>query len=145
MKRVILMLGLVIAGVLLVPAASAAGDYYCSADVLAGGQGTAAEPWACVTVDQFNARVAEVCRAGGGTLFFLFNGGYVNYTVNSDCSVISGSPNPGSPNAGTPSPDTPPSAGGDASLPWLVTVAFLAGGGLITAGVMLRRTHPPAM
>lgn len=142
MKRVPLLLCLLIAGVLLVPAASATGEFYCSADVLVGGQGTAAEPWACVTIDQFNARVAEVCRTGGGTLYFLFNGGYVNYTVASDCAVVSGAPNPGSPNAGTPSPTTPPSAGGDTSS-WLVTLAILAAGGLIAAGVVLRRASPP--
>lgn len=143
MKRVMLLLCLVIGCLLAVPSAGAAGDYYCSSTILMGGQGTAVEPWACVTVDQFNARAAEVCRAGGGTLYFLFEGGYVSYTVNPDCSVVAGTPNPGTPNASSPNPTTPPSAGGDGSMSWLVTVAVVAAGGLIAAGVILRRARPP--
>jgi hypothetical protein len=134
MRRLILLSCLVVGSLLLAPSAGASGDFYCSANVLMGGQGTTAEPWACVTVDQFNARVAEVCRAGGGTLYFLFEGGYVDYTVNPDCSVVSGTPNPG-----TPGPTTPPSAGADLPLPWLVTIAVLAAGSLVVAGVVLRR------
>lgn len=133
MRRLIL-LCLIVGSLLLAPSASASGDFYCSATVLLGGQGTVAEPWACVTVDQFNARVAEVCRAGGGTLYFLFEGGYVDYTVNPDCSVVSGTTNPG-----TPGPTTPPSAGADLPLPWLVAIAIVAAGSLMVAGVVLRR------
>lgn len=136
MQRLILLSCLVVACLLLVPSARASGDYYCSATIALGGQGTAAEPWACVTVDQFNARVADVCRAGGGTLYFLFEGGYVGYTVNPDCSVISGAPNPG-----TPGPTTPPSAGADLPLPWLLTLAAVTAGGLMVAGMALRRTR----
>ena len=161
MKYVAVCMGVLLVSLWMVPAMSAAGDYYCSADVLTGGQGTAAEPWACVTVDQFNARVADVCRAGGGTLHFLFTGGYVTYAVNPDCSVTPSSPNPGtpdsditivdipnpsvpSPDPSVPSPTTPPTAGGDLPLPSLVMLALLAAGGLIAAGVLLRRPHPPA-
>lgn len=164
MKYVAVCMGVLLVSLWMVPAMSAAGDYYCSADVLAGGQGTAAEPWACVTVDQFNARVADVCRAGGGTLHFLFTGGYVTYAVNPDCSVTPSSPNPGRPDSditivdvpdsditivdipdpSVPSPTTPPTAGGDLPLPSLVMLALLAAGGLIAAGMLLRRPHPPA-
>lgn len=136
MKPFVLISCLLIGFLLLVPAAGATGDYYCSANLALGGQGTAAEPWACVTVDQFNARVADVCRVGGGTLYFLFEGGYVDYTVNADCSVVMGTTNPG-----TPSPTTPPSAGADIPLPWLATIAVAAASGLIAAGVVLRRTR----
>lgn len=154
MKYLAVCMGVLLVSLLMVPAMSAAGDYYCSADVLTGGQGTAAEPWACVTVDQFNARVADVCRAGGGTLHFLFTGGYVTYAVNPDCSVTPSSPNPGRPDSditivdipdpSVPSPTTPPTAGGDLPLPSLVMLALLAAGGLIAAGMLLRRPHPPA-
>lgn len=132
--RRLMLLCLVVGSLLLVPSAGASGDYYCSANVLTDGQGTVAEPWACVTVDQFNARVAEVCRAGGGTLYFLFEGGYVEYAVNPDCSVVSGTPIPG-----TPGPTIPPSAGADLPLPWLVAIAIVAAGSLMVAGVVLRR------
>lgn len=154
MKYLAVCMGVLLVSLLMVPALGAAGDFYCSADVLTGGQGTAAEPWACVTVDQFNARVAEVCRAGGGTLHFVFTGGYVTYTVNPDCSVTSNPPNPGTPDSdiiivdvpdpSVPSPNEPPTAGGDLPLPSLVIVALLAAGGLIAAGLLLRRPHPPA-
>lgn len=143
MKRVVIFACLLIGCLLVVPSAGASGDYYCSANVLVGGEGTAAEPWACVTVDQFNARAAEVCRTGGGTLYFLFEGGYVSYVVNSDCSVVAGTPNAGTPATGPSVPTVPPSAGGDAPWSWLVVVAVVAAVGLIAAGVMVRRPHPP--
>ncbi len=138
MQRVIVLICLLMGCLWFTPAAHAASDFYCSATILVDGEGTAAKPWMCVTVDQFNAHVAEVCRAGGGTLYFLFEGGYVNYTVNHDCSVISGAPNPGS-----PGPVTPPAAGATLPQPWLMTMAIVAAGGLVAAGLVLRRARVP--
>ena len=44
MKYLAVCIGVLLVSLLMVPAISAAGDYYCSADVLTGGQGIAAEP-----------------------------------------------------------------------------------------------------
>jgi hypothetical protein len=67
----------------LIPASAFAStpQYYCSAFVTSGGDGSYDHPWPCTNQAQLDAAVAQVCKAGYGILYEEVANGYWRHTV----------------------------------------------------------------
>lgn len=117
-----------------VPHAQAAGPFFCTAGEASDGNGSVDQPWVCATPDQFEAVVARVCRAGGGTLYFIFPDGYIEYAVAPDCTAQARPPQNGQ----------PPNTGTSLPPPWLLAAGGLLGLVLIGLGARLTIRAPAA-
>ena len=108
--------------------AEGAGPFYCSTTKPSGGTGTAIDPWACTTPDQFDQARLATCKAGSDTLYFIFSEGYIRYTISDKCEATQSQTVMGA----------PPTTG--VSLPMPLVLATATGLALIfiTTGAMLR-------
>ena len=137
--RLIAILAIMIA--LLIPGAvNAAGTFYCSASVVAGGTGTLADPWACSDAIQLQTVIDdEICDVySGGDLYQIFPASYRYHVVTwysvDDCRVTASYDYAG----------YPPSTGVEIGAPYIVGGVALLGAGLVAAGLLIRRKRATA-
>lgn len=136
----ILLIVLVTLILMIIPltAAGAQGPYYyCSAARTSGGSGTYYDPWACSTDAQRQTVVDTICRLGGGTLFQIYTGSYVEIFVRwtgQECI----------PTVGQRYPGYPPNTGVDLPAPLIYGGVAALGIALVAGGLLLRRNRQSA-
>jgi hypothetical protein len=131
----------ILVAVIIPTAVSAAGTFYCSSTVTAGGTGTLSDPWACSDATQLDSVINDqVCDIySGGDLYQLFPNSYryhvVTYYSVTDCRVTATYDYAG----------YPPYTGVNIATPYIVGIVALAGAGLVAAGFFIRRKRTAAI
>jgi hypothetical protein len=141
MKKIRLIAILAIMISLLIPGAvNAAGTFYCSTSVVAGGTGTLADPWACSDATQLQSVIDdEICDVySGGDLYQIFPASYRYHVITwysvDDCRVTASYDYAG----------YPPSTGVEIGTPYIVGGVALLGAGLVATGLLIRRKRATA-
>ena len=136
MKKFRLLIIVVVLIALIIPVAvSAAGTFYCSANVTSGGTGTYWDPWACSTDAQLDTIIDDVIcdQYYGGYLYQIFSTSYryrvITWYSATDCRVTYTADYSG----------YPPYTGVEVPVPLIIGGAAVVGALMLLAGIMLRR------